>query len=59
MVLVLRRFDLQPNIRECNPFVERDHTVLDTCTPQKMVLVCTSHCWLSTTMFKAANPLPV
>jgi len=28
MVLVLRRFDLQPNIRERNPVVKRDPTVL-------------------------------
>jgi len=27
IVLVLRRFDLQPNIRERNPVVKRDPTV--------------------------------
>ena len=29
MVLVLRRFDLQPNIRERNPVVKRDPTVFN------------------------------
>jgi len=30
MVLVLRQFDLQPNIQECNPVVKRDPTVFCT-----------------------------
>ena len=34
MVLVLRRFDLQPNIRERNSVVKRDPTVLgEKCAP--------------------------
>jgi len=39
IVLVLGRFDLQPNIRERNPFVKRDPTVC-VCVCVCVVCVC-------------------